>query len=94
MQPIEIAAIHHFGVTSVMITAQTTMLIVAAHLARLLTDPVACQSRITGPNCRCACSQRWRRAEPRIAAQAEMRMKTVVGKPGTKIPIMPRPKLV
>lgn len=44
------AAIHHFGDTSHIKAPLKTIVIVAAHFARLLTEPFDSQSRIIGPN--------------------------------------------
>ena len=68
MIPVPIAAIHHFGAVRKKMTAHTAMLPIAHCLARRLTEPVACQSRIIGPYRRCASSQACRRSEPRAAA--------------------------
>lgn len=61
----------------------------AVHLARRLTLPPWAQLRSGGPRTRCPQSQRYNRGELRAAAQAAIRMNTVVGMPGTITPMTP-----
>lgn len=98
MQAIGNAAIHQrCEPTDNMITSSTiaenNMVNVAAHLARRDTAPCACQSRIIGPKRLCASRYRCRRSEPRDAAKAAIRMNTVVGMTGRKIPTIPAARL-
>ena len=72
------------------ITAHSAIKKLAFHFARRLTHPPRAQSRSMGPNRRWYQSHSCRRGELRAAAQAAIRMNTVVGKPGTKIPMTPR----
>ena len=65
------------------------MLAVADHFTRRLILPPASQLRSSGPKIWWAYNHRCSRGELRIAAQAAMRMKTVVGMPGTTAPIKP-----
>src|SRR5690606_4375972 len=65
---------------------------VALHLALRRTQPPKAQSRSMGPNSRWYQSQACKRGELRAAAHAAIRINTVVGKPGTKIPITPSTK--
>jgi len=69
--------------------ALSAMSTVALHLARRLTQPPAAQLRSMGPNSAWRHSQACSRGELRAAAQPAMRMKTVVGRPGTNTPAMP-----
>ncbi len=69
--------------------AQADMASVAFHLARRLTRPPACQSRISWPNTLWSNSQRCSRGELRAAAQAAISTNTVVGRPGTNRPTTP-----
>ena len=62
------AAIHHRGAVRNITTAATDIITMASRLARRLTAPWDSQSRIIGPNLRCASSQAWSRCEPRAAA--------------------------
>lgn len=62
---------------------------VALHFARRLTLPPCAQLRSKGPKRRWFHSQRYSRGELRAAAQAAIRIKTVVGSPGTITPMMP-----
>ncbi len=73
--------------------AESAIITMASFLARRLTAPFACQSRIIGPNWRCASSQACRRVEPRAAAKAESSTNGTVGRPGTNRPMKPRPRL-
>lgn len=98
MQAIGIAAIHQRweatdNMTASSTTADNNMVNVAAHLARRDTAPCACQSRIEGPKRGCVTRYRCRRSEPRDAAKAAIRMNTVVGMTGKKIPTMPAARL-
>ena len=56
------------GAVRNMITAHAAIITIANRLARRLTAPCACQSRIIGPNRRCASSRACNRCEPRAAA--------------------------
>ena len=76
------AAIHALGAVRNMTIAQAAIITVASHLARRLTAPCACQSRIIGPNCRCRRSQACSRREPRAAAYADSSTNGTVGSPG------------
>ena len=93
MIAVPVAAIHVFGAVRNMIAAQTDIMIVASHLARRLTAPCVCQSRMIGPNWRCASNHRCNRCEPRAAAKAASNTNGTVGKPGTTMPIKPSPRL-
>ena len=83
----------HIGVGVSHKTAAHTIIMAAAlRLALRLTKPPACQFCNMGPN------KGWRhnhpcmRGELRMAAQPAIKMNTVVGKPGTKMPTMPKHK--
>ena len=76
-----------------MITAQADIIVVASHFDLRLTAPCACQSRMIGPKCRCASSQRYSRCEPRAAAKADSSTNGTVGRPGTTMPIRPSARL-
>lgn len=76
-----------------MIAAHAAIIDTASRLARRLTAPCACQSRIIGPNWRCASSQACSRCEPREAAKADSSTNGTVGSPGTAMPTMPNPRL-
>ncbi|MCY1185436.1 hypothetical protein D9M73_262130 [compost metagenome] len=93
MMPIDVHFTHANGTHHKVIRAQTSMVMLAIHLPLRLTAPCACQSRIDGPKRGCVTSQSCRRLEPREAAQAEISTNTVVGRPGTKMPTMPTPRL-
>ncbi len=71
------------------IPAQAVIATVAFHLERRLTQPPACQSRISLPKMRWPSNHRCSRGELRAAAQAATSRKTVVGRPGTNTPITP-----
>jgi hypothetical protein len=71
------------------ITAHAAMVTVALHLARRLTVRPFSQLCSSGPNRRWFSSQACRRGELRAAAQAAIRMNTVVGMPGTTTPMSP-----
>ena len=71
------------------IAALAAIIVVAAHFERRLTCPPRDQSRSIGPNRRWCHSQRYKGGELRAAAQAAIKMKTVDGRPGKKIPTMP-----
>ncbi len=75
-------------------TAPRAMAALALHFARRLTRPPAAQSRSMGPNNRWRHSQRCMRSELRAAAQPAINMKTVVGRPGMKMPAMPSARLM
>ena len=62
---------------------------VALHFAWRLTRPPLAQLRSMEPNSGWNHSQRYRRGELRAAAQPAMRMNTVLGRPGTTMPITP-----
>lgn len=83
------AAIHNRGAVANISPAHSSMVIDAAHLARRLTAPLRCQSRIIGPKMRCAHSHACNRVEPRAAAHAASKTNGVVGKPGSTMPITP-----
>ncbi|ATG94270.1 peptide deformylase [Paracidovorax citrulli] len=72
---------------------QSAIMAVALHFARRLTRPPSAQLRSMEPKSGCRHSQACSRGELRAAAQPAMRTKTVVGRPGTKMPTMPRPRL-
>ena len=69
--------------------AHKAIMPVALHLARRLTQPPWAQSRSMLPNKGCIHSQAWMRGEPRAAAQPAIKMNTVVGNPGRKMPMTP-----
>lgn len=71
------------------IPAHSAIIPEALHLARRLTLRDARQLRIIGPNTRCSSSQRENPGELRAAAQLAIKINTVVGSPGTKIPTTP-----
>ena len=93
MIALPIAAIHHFGAVSNRRIAHSAIMPMANRLARRETAPSRSQSRIIGPNCRCASNQACRRREPRAAANAASSTNGTVGKPGTTMPTMPMPRL-
>lgn len=68
-------------------TAQKVIVPLAAHFARRLTARYSRQLRSIGPNTRCDSNHACSRNELRIAAQAAINTKTVVGMPGTQIPM-------
>ena len=84
------AAIHQRGAVAKKISEHTAMVPMDQRLAERLTAPLACQSRIIGPYRRCASSQACSFSEPFAAAQAASSTKGVVGRPGTKMPRMPK----
>lgn len=69
--------------------ALTAIATVAHHLARRVTLRDSVQWRSGGPNQRWVHNHRYRLGELRAAAHAAMSMKTVVGSPGTTMPIRP-----
>ena len=71
------------------IAALIAMTRAALHLARRLTLPPWAQLRSSGPNRRWFHSHRYSRGELRAAAQAAIKMNTVVGRPGTTTPMRP-----
>ena len=73
-------------------TADALISAVALHLARRLTQPPLAQLRSIRPNSGWYQSHACRRGELRAAAHAAIKIKTVVGKPGTKMPITPNAK--
>ena len=93
MQPIDSALAQVGAGTSSMMAAHTAMVADALHLARRLTKPPAAQLRSMPPNTGWRHSQACSRAELRAAQAPAIRMKTVVGSPGTKMPITPMQRL-
>ncbi len=87
------AATHSWVEVASSIPALAAMAAVALHLALRFTVRPCAQLRSGGPNKRWFHNQRYSRGELRAAAQAAIRMKTVVGKPGTMIPMMPSARL-
>ena len=71
----------------------SAIMAVALHFARRLTRPPSAQLRSIDPNSGCRHSQACRRGELRAAAQPAISTKTVVGRPGTKMPTIPKPRL-
>lgn len=83
----------HMGVgVSHNTVAHTAIMAVALCLARRLTKPPACQFCSMGPNKGWFHNHVCMRGELRMAAQPAIKMKTVVGKPGTKMPTTPKHK--
>jgi hypothetical protein len=81
----------HMGVgVSHKMAAHPAIMAAALRLALRLTKPPACQFCSMGPNKACCQSQWCMRGELRMAAQPAIKMNTVVGKPGTKIPTTPK----
>ena len=80
------------GASSTM-AAHTAIVAAALHLARRLTKPPAAQLRSMLPNRRCCHSHACMRGELRAAQAPAISTNTVVGKPGTKMPITPMAKL-
>ena len=70
MIPVPVAAIHHFGAVANMMALLAAIMPIAQYFARRLTAPLACHSRIIGPNVRCASRRSCSRLEPRAAAKA------------------------
>ena len=91
MIAVPLPAIHHFGAVANMMALLAAIMPIAQYFARRLTAPLACHSRIIGPNVRCASRRSCRRREPRAAANAASSTKGVVGRPGRKMPTMPSP---
>ena len=89
MQILARAAIHRRVLVANSTPPHSTISTEARHLARLATHPPCAQSRSMLPKRGWNHSQVCRRGELRAAAQAAMRMKTVVGRPGTKTPMAP-----
>ena len=85
------AAIHQRGAVAKKMIEHAAMVPMDQRLAERLTAPLACQSRIIGPYSRCASSHACSFSEPFAAAQAASSTKGVVGRPGRKMPMMPRP---
>lgn len=81
-------------VVAVVVNQLNTIIHVASRLADRGTVPWSRQLRIAGPNRGCRSSQACSRGDPRVAAQAARRMKTVVGKPGNTMPIKPSSRQV
>ena len=93
MQPIALARAHQGAATYNNTRAHNAIMALALHLARRLTQPPRAQSRSMEPNSGCCQSQTCRRGELRAAAQPANKMKTVVGSPGTKMPMIPSIRL-
>ena len=93
MQLMDKALAHTGAGTASMMRAQTAMVAVALHLARRLTKPPAAQLRSMPPNSLCRHNQPCRRSELRAAQAPAIRIKTVVGNPGTKMPTTPMHRL-
>ena len=89
MQPMANETSHGRDTVSSNTIVLSAIMKAALHLARRLTRPPWAQLRNKGPNRRWFHSQRYKRGELRAAAQAAIRMKTVVGRPGTITPIAP-----
>lgn len=89
MLPVANATTHGSETVSSNTTALNVIMSVALHLARRLTQPPCAQLRNRGPNRWWFHSQAYKRGELRAAAQAAMRMNTVVGRPGTTTPMAP-----
>ena len=75
------------------ITAHKVIMALALYLALRLTFPPWLQFSSMGPKSRCCHNQECKRGELRAAAHPAIKIKTVVGKPGIKMPAMPRPRL-
>ncbi len=93
MIEVPVAAIQSLGAVKNITTAHNAMVRTAKIFERRLTAPWVCQSRIIGPNRRCASNHACKRCEPRAAAKAESSTKGTVGRPGTTMPTMPKPRL-
>ena len=89
MQVLATAASHKRVLVTNNTPAHSTISAEARHLARRATQPPFAQSRSMLPKTGWNHNQVCRRGELRAAAQAAMRMKTVVGRPGTKTPMTP-----
>ena len=79
------------GANAAITNEASSMLTSAMRFARRLTAPSRSQTRIIGPNTTCLYSHACRRCEPREAKNEASNTKGTVGKPGTKIPMMPNP---
>ncbi len=87
------SATHRGAELTASTTPHSAIMAVALHFARRLTRPPSAQLRSIDPNSGCRHSQACRRGELRAAAQPAISTKTVVGRPGTKMPTIPRPRL-